>query len=264
MGKEAKLKAQRRQERLALAARKAKRKKLFRKILLWTAIVVILAGGLGFGDWQFSHLILNKPIQQAKKIGDHRYDHAPIMSIDTSKEYLATLVTSKGTIKIKLYPKDAPKTVNNFVFLAREKFYDNLTFHRVIPDFMIQGGDPKGDGTGGPGYKFEDEINAKSLGLTDSQIADLEKQGYKYDKKLTSHKMVRKAVAMANSGPATNGSQFFIVTKEDATYLDGKHTVFGEVIEGMDVVDAISKVERDSNDKPKEAVTIKGITIEEK
>jgi cyclophilin family peptidyl-prolyl cis-trans isomerase len=187
------------------------------------------------------------------------------MSIDTNKTYTATIETSLGKISLKLYAKDAPNTVNNFVFLSREKFYDGLIFHRVIHDFMIQGGDPVGDGTGDPGYKFADEINAKSLGLTDSQIKDLETQGYKYSDKLSSHKMLRGVIAMANSGANTNGSQFFIVTKEDATYLDGKHTVFGEVTEGMEVADAISKVEADSTtNKPKETVSIKSITIEEK
>src|SRR5215210_4875471 len=125
----------------------------------------------------------------------------------------ATLHTSAGPISIELFDGDAPKTVENFRKLADDGFYDSLLFHRVIPDFMVQGGCPQGTGTGGPGYTFEDEINE--------------------------HKIVRGALAMANAGPNTNGSQFFIVTAEAAPWLDGKHTVFGQVIDGMDAVEAI-------------------------
>src|SRR3954454_18421344 len=129
----------------------------------------------------------------------------------------ATLHTSAGPVAVELHEEAAPKTVANFRKLAADGFYDGLGFHRVIPEFMIQGGCPQGTGTGGPGYQFEDEINA--------------------------HKVVRGALAMANSGPATNGSQFFIVTAEACPWLDGKHTVFGRVASGMDVVDEISGVE---------------------
>ena len=125
----------------------------------------------------------------------------------------ATMATNHGEIKLRLFDDDAPKTVANFTTLARDGFYDGLIFHRVIPDFMIQGGCPQGTGTGGPGYTFEDEINE--------------------------HKVVRGALAMANSGPNTNGSQFFIVTADAAPWLDGKHTVFGRVTSGMEAVDAI-------------------------
>jgi cyclophilin family peptidyl-prolyl cis-trans isomerase len=147
----------------------------------------------------------------------------------------ATLHTSKGTVEIELFPGEAPKTVDNFTRLADAGFYDGLTFHRVIPDFMIQAGCPRGDGTGGPGYKFEDEVNE--------------------------HKVVRGALAMANAGPNTNGSQFFIVTADACPWLDGKHTVFGRVIEGLGVVDAISQVERDQRDRPLEPVTIESIEL---
>ncbi|MBW6431849.1 peptidylprolyl isomerase [Patescibacteria group bacterium] len=157
------------------------------------------------------------------------------MQIDISKEYIANFETNKGNFKIKLYTKDAPKTVNNLVFLSREGFYDGLTFHRVIKDFMIQGGDPNGDGTGDPGYKFEDEINDR--------------------------KLVKGVLAMANSGPDTNGSQFFIVTAEATDWLDGKHTAFGEVIEGLDVVMSIQEVETGENDKPASPVVINRIEI---
>jgi peptidyl-prolyl cis-trans isomerase B (cyclophilin B) len=149
----------------------------------------------------------------------------------------ATLHTNHGAIAVELFPNEAPKTVANFTKLARDGFYDGVTFHRVIPDFMIQGGDPTGTGSGGPGYTFEDEINE--------------------------HKVVRGALAMANAGPNTNGSQFFIVTTGEASWLDGKHTVFGEVTQGMDVVDAISSVARDSRDKPHEPVVIERIDVED-
>ena len=142
----------------------------------------------------------------------------------------ATLHTSEGAIELELYPNEAPKTVENFVKLARDGFYDGVIFHRVIPDFMIQGGDPTGTGTGGPGYEFEDEFNE--------------------------HRVVRGALAMANAGPNTNGSQFFIVTTDAAPWLDGKHTVFGKVTSGQDVADAISMVERDGRDKPVDPVTL--------
>jgi peptidyl-prolyl cis-trans isomerase B (cyclophilin B) len=147
----------------------------------------------------------------------------------------ATLHTNHGAIALELYDADAPKTVDNFVKLARDGFYDGVIFHRVIPDFMIQGGDPTGTGTGGPGYQFEDELNQ--------------------------HKVVRGALAMANAGPNTNGSQFFIVTTEAASWLDGKHTVFGKVTEGMDVVDAISGVETDARDRPRSDVVIERVDV---
>src|SRR4051794_20721822 len=149
----------------------------------------------------------------------------------------ATLTTSHGTIRIELFDDDAPNTVANFRKLAGDGFYDGVIFHRVIPDFMIQGGDPTGTGTGGPGYKFDDEAN--------------------------DHRVVRGSLAMANAGPNTNGSQFFIVTAEATPWLDGKHTVFGRVVEGMDVVDAISNVDRDARDKPREPVTIESVELAE-
>jgi peptidyl-prolyl cis-trans isomerase B (cyclophilin B) len=147
----------------------------------------------------------------------------------------ATLHTNRGTIDIELYPAAAPKTVENFLKLAGEGFYDSVIFHRVIPDFMIQGGDPTGTGMGGPGYQFEDEFN--------------------------DHKVERGALAMANAGPNTNGSQFFIVTADAAPWLDGKHTVFGKVTSGMDVVDEIQNVDRDARDKPREDVTIDRVEV---
>jgi peptidyl-prolyl cis-trans isomerase B (cyclophilin B) len=147
----------------------------------------------------------------------------------------ATLHTNHGAIEIELFPDDAPKTVENFEQLSGKGFYDGVVFHRVIPDFMIQGGDPDGTGRGGPGYTFEDEPNQ--------------------------HRVVRGALAMANAGPNTNGSQFFIVTAVECEWLDGKHTVFGRVVSGMEVVDAISAVETDSSDRPKEPVMIERVEL---
>jgi peptidyl-prolyl cis-trans isomerase B (cyclophilin B) len=145
------------------------------------------------------------------------------------------MLTNHGSIELELFDDAAPKTVQNFVKLAQDGFYDGVIFHRVIQDFMIQGGDPTGTGSGGPGYQFEDEFN--------------------------DHKVVRGALAMANAGPNTNGSQFFIVTTGAAPWLDGKHTVFGQVTSGMDVVDAIEGVDTGPGDKPREDVRIESVTV---
>jgi cyclophilin family peptidyl-prolyl cis-trans isomerase len=147
----------------------------------------------------------------------------------------AVMTTSEGAIELELFDDDAPKTVANFTKLAGDGFYDGLTFHRVIPDFMIQAGCPRGDGTGGPGYSFEDEFN--------------------------DHPVARGYLAMANAGPDTNGSQFFIVTTEAAPWLDGKHTVFGRVTSGQDVADGISEVARDARDRPLDPVVIESVRI---
>jgi cyclophilin family peptidyl-prolyl cis-trans isomerase len=149
----------------------------------------------------------------------------------------ATMQTTDGPIVFELFDDDAPKTVENFRKLASDGFYDGLTFHRVIKDFMIQGGCPQGTGTGGPGYTFEDEIN--------------------------DHKVVRGALAMANAGPNTNGSQFFIVTTAAAPWLDGKHTVFGQVTDGMDVVDKLEGVDTDASDRPTDPIGVASIELSE-
>jgi cyclophilin family peptidyl-prolyl cis-trans isomerase len=146
-----------------------------------------------------------------------------------------TMTTNHGDIVLELFDEDAPETVANFRRLAEDGFYDGLIFHRVIPDFMIQGGCPQGTGTGGPGYTFKDEIN--------------------------DHKVVKGALAMANAGPNTNGSQFFIVTTEAAPWLDGKHTVFGEVAEGMDVVDKIGTLPTDARDRPTQEARIDRLAV---
>jgi cyclophilin family peptidyl-prolyl cis-trans isomerase len=147
----------------------------------------------------------------------------------------ATMHTNHGPIVLELFEGEAPKTVENFLKLAGDGYYDGLIFHRVIPDFMIQGGCPEGTGTGGPGYEFEDEFNE--------------------------HKIVRGALAMANRGPGTNGSQFFIVTVDAAPWLDGKHTVFGRVESGMETVDAIEGLETGPGDKPIEDAKIERVEI---
>jgi peptidyl-prolyl cis-trans isomerase B (cyclophilin B) len=147
----------------------------------------------------------------------------------------ATLHTNQGAIAVELFDEDAPKTVANFVKLAGDGFYDGVIFHRVIPDFMIQGGDPTGTGSGGPGYTFEDEFNQQPV--------------------------VRGALAMANAGPNTNGSQFFIVTADACPWLDGKHTVFGRVTDGMDVVNVISTLDTDARDRPREDVVIERVEL---
>src|SRR4051794_10105417 len=149
----------------------------------------------------------------------------------------AVLHTNNGDITVELFDEDAPKTVENFTKLAGDKFYEGVVFHRVIKGFMIQGGDPTGTGSGGPGYTFDDEQNQ--------------------------HKIVRGALAMANAGPNTNGSQFFIVTKDAAPWLDGKHTVFGQVASGMDVVDKIEGGETDRNDRPKQDAVIERVSLQE-
>jgi cyclophilin family peptidyl-prolyl cis-trans isomerase len=161
------------------------------------------------------------------------------METTEQKQQIATIETNKGSIKIKFYPKDAPKTVENFITLAKKGFYDNVIFHRVISGFMIQGGDPTGTGMGGPGYKFEDELNPSTASY---------QEGY-----------TRGTVAMANSGPNTNGSQFFIMHQDYG--LPNNYTIFGKVISGMDVVDAIAATKTNSNDRPLQEIKMLKVTI---
>jgi cyclophilin family peptidyl-prolyl cis-trans isomerase len=183
-------------------------------------------------------IALSAAAQDAKKM---EWSQPPEMQIDVNKTYMAVLDTSKGKIVLELFPKEAPKTVNSFVFLAKQGFYDGTEFHRVIPGFMIQGGDRNGEpkGTGGPGYQFENENRGT-------------KRTYEAG-----------TVGMANSGPDTNGSQFFIM--DAAKPLPAaSYTIFGQLKEGQDVVNAIARVDRDRNDRPREPVMLKSITIEEK
>jgi cyclophilin family peptidyl-prolyl cis-trans isomerase len=166
-----------------------------------------------------------------------RFDGPPPMVIDPAKRYTAEMVTSKGTLTIALDPIAAPKTVNNFVFLARWHYYDGIVFHRIIPGFMLQGGDPEGSGRGGPGYRFEDELPAPGR----YEIGSL---------------------AMANAGPHTNGSQFFIISGADGVSLPPSYSLFGKVVKGGDVVTAIEATGSRSG-KPSEPVTIESVTITE-
>ncbi len=207
-------------------------------------ILLILAACIGV-IFIFSKNNLAKPEsmtnEASSSAGKKTYSSLPPQILDQKKKYTALLTTSKGKITVELFAKETPKTVNNFVFLAKEGFYTNTIFHRIVKGFMIQGGDPKGDGTGGPGYKFEDEKITRD---------------YK-----------RGIVAMANSGPNTNGSQFFIMHKDYE--LPKQYVIFGRVIEGMDTVDKIAEVPTVDNgsreeSKPTEKIFIESILIEEK
>lgn len=244
MGKIQKIKQERKRAEAEEQLKKAKNKRLYIKLFFVLIFIFTLTGFRSFYYQKYGSQIKDflmgvfKSQNKQQKFERRTYSKVPEMQIDTQKKYTAKFETTKGNFEVELYTNKAPKTVNNFVFLARESFYDGLTFHRVIKDFMIQGGDPKGDGSGGPGYAFEDEIN------------DI--------------KLKRGVLAMANSGPNTNGSQFFIVTKEATDWLDGKHTAFGRVTNGLDVVMNIEKIETDENDRPKDPIIIKRIIIEER
>src|SRR4051794_27768791 len=167
-----------------------------------------------------------------------QYSAPPAMSIDPNKKYTATIDTTEGTIVAELYPKDAPQHVNSFVFLAREAFYNGVPFHRVIPGFMIQGGDPTGTGSGGPGYQLKAEFNAR--------------------------KHTRGVLSMARTNdPNSAGSQFFLM-HADAPFLDNQYTVFGKATSGLEVIDAIVNLPRDRNDRPRDLPKITSVTIEER
>jgi len=221
MGKAQKLKEQRKLEKITAQAEKAKRKKLFEIISVAIIVVVVVA------------VIMILYLQRTAK-------EKNLVS--------ATIETEKGNIELELDKGAAPKTVENFVKLAKDGFYDGTKFHRVVEDFVIQGGDPlskdndpNNDGTGGPGYTFEDEINPRSIGVSEERIKELEAAGYVYNYNLKSLPNKVGAIAMANSGPNTNGSQFFIITTKDQPHLNGLHTVFGWVSNGMDVVRQIKQ-----------------------
>ncbi len=177
--------------------------------------------------------------QPAEKKQRKQYDAPPPMTIDVNKKYTATIDTDKGKIDVELFAKEAPKTVNNFVFLAREGFYDGTIFHRVIPGFMIQGGDPTGSGFGGPGYEFENENKDSRHGFTAGTLA------------------------MANHGPDTNGCQFFINDGDSPWLTPQNYTIFGQVTQGQDVVHAIATVPRNDENRPNKPLHIKGIAIHE-
>jgi len=251
MGKIKKIKEERKKNEVESQIKKAKNRRLYLKLSFILVLLFTITGVGSFGYQKYDEQILKgitkiketlrisqgESSTKEKNMEPKTYSQVPEMKIDVAKKYTAKFETSMGDFEIELFADKAPKTVNNFVFLSREGFYDGLIFHRVIQDFMVQGGDPKGDGTGGPGYKFEDEIN--------------------------NVKLERGILAMANSGPNTNGSQFFIVTKESAEWLDGKHTAFGKVTSGLDLVMKIEKAETGENDRPIEAIIIKNIKISE-
>ncbi len=212
-------------------------------------------------------------IQNKEKI----YSEVPEIEIDTSKDYKAEVETSIGTFEIDLYEKNAPVTVNNFVFLVNEDYYDNVKFHRVVKDLLVQAGDrntldsdPDNDGEGGPGYEFGDEINWDSLDFSNAKRQQLENLGFDNDADVVSKNLTYRSVAMANSGPDSNGSQFFIITassSEDQTVngLEGRHTVFGEITSGWDVIEEINDLDVDdptsNSPKPIEDVSIINIEI---
>jgi len=245
MGKAQKLKKLRKQEKIDRERKSAERSKIT-LITVLTVILVIL-GGFWLNDWYQKRMA------------------------DANSADQAIIHTNMGDITVALFSDKAPKTVENFIGLAKSGYYNGTSFHRVIPDFMIQGGDslsrdddPTNDGTGGEsiwGGKFEDEINPWSLGLDEATISALQDSGYVYRNDLQSEKMTPGVIAMANSGPNTNGSQFFIVTSQDQPHLDGRHTVFGRVLSGMDVVDQISRVETDENDRPLQKVEILSVEL---
>lgn len=256
MGKAQKLKEIRKNERIKMMEKKERKMKALRKLsMMFIIFAFLFVGGLfGYKKYLENYLAplfakaseiipgkkgeKNVSENKSYKTGEKQYSQAPDMQIDTKKKYTANFETNKGNFKIELLAEKAPKTVNNFIVLSKDKFYDGLTFHRIIKDFMIQGGDPKGDGTGDPGYKFEDEQN-------DVQLE-------------------RGVLAMANSGPNTNGSQFFIITKDKTDWLQGKHTAFGKVTEGLETVMKLESLETGENDKPKEPVVINKVKVEEK
>lgn len=206
------------------------------------------------------------------------WSEPPEMTIDVLKDYKAVVKTNLGDFEIDLYEQNAPTTVNNFVFLSRENYYDGVKFHRVAQGFLVQTGDrntldsdPTNDGQGGPGYIFEDEINWSSLNLSQAKIQQLTNLGFNTNENVSSWHLERKSVAMANSGPNTNGSQFFVVTASSIDTsvkgLEGRHTVFGKVISGWEVIEAIQSVEVDdpssSSPRPLEDIVILDIEIQE-
>ncbi len=249
MGKNQKLKEQRKLESLQKELKRDSRWRLARLIVSGIAVGTILGTLTFWGIKTINYNFFTKKntaTSKAKsyKTGDHKYSQAPDMQINAEKTYIAKFETASGNFEVTLNAKDAPKTVNNFVVLARDKFYDGLTFHRIVKDFMIQGGDPDGTGSGGPGYKFDDE----------KVVGDYTKG----------------TIAMANSGKNTNGSQFFIMTGD---YSGGKlpkdYVIFGKVTSGLDVVMKLNETKTIDNgsgeqSKPTDKVIIKKVTIEEK
>lgn len=216
------------------------------KILILIIITVIIIAG-GYFLIKFNSSPVQNTMNNESNSPAGEPSPTPTPTPPLADMVKATIVTARGSIEFELYPKVAPKTVGNFVKLAQDKFYDGIKFHRVVPDFVIQAGDPLSRtddprvGSGGPGYSFADEINPKALGLPDTYIKQLESRGYIFDFNLPSIPIKVGTMAMANAGPNTNGSQFYIVTTTDQPSLNGMYTAFGNVIKGMDVVRAITQ-----------------------
>ncbi len=255
MGRERQIRLERKEIRQELVSKRRTR----RRAMMLFVIAILLGVGAGVA-WGYNRKHVQPAANNAANTTANETSNKASASADLTKAanatnnatnstkpdkqmITATIKTDKGDIVLALDHNAAPKTVDNFVKLANEHFYDGTTFHRVIADFMIQGGDPlskdsdpSNDGTGGPGYKFDDEINPRSLGVAEDVIKSYEAQGYKYNYDLQSIKIDPGVIAMANSGPNTNGSQFFIVTTQPQAHLYGKHTGFGRVTTGMDVV----------------------------
>ena len=207
------------------------------RLFLLPAVLILLLGGCG-GDSESVDTPTLYPKTTPRPTPTPIPEGEAYIRIDQNNRYIATITTNQGSIEIELFVKEAPNTVNNFVTLSKDGFYNEVIFHRVIPNFMIQGGDPTGTGRGGPGYRFEDEFH----------------DSLKFDKP--------GLLAMANAGPSTNGSQFFITTVA-TPHLTGRHTIFGRVLEGQDVVEAISRLPTNAEDRPVQDVKIEGIRIEE-
>lgn len=254
MGKIKKIKEERKRAEVERRLKKEKGKKMFLTGVLLGAAILGLIGG-GFFGYKYldskGKLAFLKKEKKAEELtpqnlsvdGKKVYTEAPKMVIDVNKKYVAKMETSKGVVELELNPKETPKTVNNFVVLARDGFYNGTKFHRIMKDFMIQGGDPEGTGAGGPGYKFDDEKFSGDYAPG--------------------------TLAMANSGPNTNGSQFFIMTTDYTGKLPKNYTIFGKVISGMEVVSKIAETPVEDSgqgeqSKPKEEVKVTKITIEEK
>jgi len=240
MGKIQKIREQKKlteQENQELLAQKRK------KVFFWLVVglIVVSMGFYGMARTFDKNKTAEEQSSQSASPSMAASESSLPSNSPTTTGQFAVIETAKGNIKLELFAQDAPKTVANFTTLASQGFYNGLKFHRVIPEFMIQGGDPNGDGTGGPGYAFEDEINPWKLELSEDTIKSYQSLGYQYRSDLNSHKVTVGSLAMANAGPNTNGSQFFIVTYEDQPHLNGKHTVFGRVVEGMDVVRKIQR-----------------------
>jgi len=236
------------------------------------AMVLMITGVVLFNNWNIKHKADLAAIAADKASWPKGVIKPTKAELAEIKDELVVLETNMGTIKLELDPEAAPLTVMNFRKLIKDKFYDGSIFHRIIKDFMIQGGGDNEKGPINPGYSFKDEINAKALGLTAEQIAANVTKGYKYDTSLKSFKMTKGVLAMANSGPNTNGAQFFIVTAKDGTpWLDGLHTAFGRVVQGLDIALKIQDVPTKKGkegeagaDKPLKNVVIKKAYIEKR